>query len=325
MRIDTLPPIIDHYDDRGAHFLRELSGLPVPEFVKTAADVSTASEISAADYALNIQTSRGSAHKFPTFDKGNTFISALYFEKTAQSLPQEARKEAAINLAAAIHDFDLVVPSYIQNEIDAPIVKTATVHAIESTFAQRTLSEAEFVEEFAGVHPMHRPEAARLIKQAGVELPAAIACYAREELGTDFEAALIARAMYMPSDSAPFIRDLIKVAHTVPPEELAEALYEIDQEFGLTRLYDTRIQDPYRAVLGTELLIKNASAAVDIDGRVFTADEISSLAVQNTDAIDDVFGGGLSSQLVAAPVEVLSSLPMPHKQAIARIFNGNSQ
>ena len=322
----TPPPILDHYDDRGALFLREIGSLPIPDFVKTASDVTSANKFS-EDFALVVDTDRGRLHKFPLVDKGNTFLSALYFEKTAHALPVEVRKNVAESLSAALTEYGFSVPSYVKEAAALEKVASAPRLNLEIEYAEKQASrtEQEIVNQFAQVHPMARPEAARMLKEAGVPLPAAVACYARSELGSDFEAAIISRSRFVQPAVAEAMRDLVKVASQVSVEELANELYEIDQEFGLTRLYDTKVADPYRSILGTELAgarEKYARAtSITIDNTTFTEEGIRELAAKNTEKIDDAFGGGLSTQLVVDPVAVLGSLPVPHQQALARILN----
>jgi len=325
----TTPPILDHYDDHGAAFLRDLGSLPVPDFVKTAADMTSAQKHE-ADFALVADTVNGREYKFPVVDKGNTFLSAMYFEKTAHALPDDLRKQAATVLADALKDYGFAVPSYITDAVLSEKTASAPMLAIEVEYAnKKNVNPAqELVDEFAQIHPMARPEAARMLKQAGVVLPEAIACYARDAVGSDFEASIIARARFMLPEEAESIKDLVKVAHQVSVDELASELYEIDQEFGLTRFYDTKLADPYRSILGTELQSvreKTAKAtSITIDDKVFTEDAIRDRAAKFGDKIDDLFGDMVSTQLVVAPIEVLGSLPVPHQQALARILDGSA-
>ena len=322
----TAPPILDHYDDQGAMFLREIGELPVPEFVKTASDITTANKF-AEDYALVVDTDRGRLHKFPVVDKGNTFLSSLYFEKTAHALPVEMRKAVAASLAEALTDYGFDIPSYIKEAAALEKVAAAPMLAIEEEYARKRehSSAQDIVDQFSQIHPMARPEAAKMLKEAGVVLPEAIACYARNELGSDFEAAVIARGRFVQPDVASSMKDLVKVASKVTVDELAQELYAIDQEFGLTRLYDTKLADPYRSILGTELASvreKTARAtSITIDDFTLTEDSIRDRAAKSTEKIDDIFGAGVSTQLVVDPIAVLGSLPVPHQQALARILN----
>lgn len=312
----TLPPILDHYDDAGDILVRQLEGREIPHLVKVAADMSKAVKHD-SDFALVAETRQGLVHKFPIVDGGNTLMSAIYFEKTASALPPTVRANVARGLASALEEFGFDVPEYVT----AAMTVEKTAAAIEDLFVRNTAyDEQALVDEFAGIHPLRRPEAALLLKEAGVRLPAALACYTRDALGTDVEAAIIARTRYVVPEVADHMRDLIKTASVVPIAEMAAQLYEIDLEFGLTRYYDTALQDPYRSLLGTELL-KTAESSVVIEGRRYSASEIRELSQLNSDAIDASFGDMVSTQLLATPVEVLSSLPVPHQQAIARIFN----
>lgn len=316
----TLPPILDQYDDQMGLFLRELGGREVPQLVKTAANMSAGFK-HAADFALVAETPQGYVYKFPVLDGGNTLMSAVYFEKTASALPPRTRAEVAGVLAVALQDFGFEVPDYINEAMECE--KTAAAHE-EVLPSNTTYGEQELVDEFSSIHPMQRPAAARMLKEAGVALPAAISCYAREELGTDVLLAIRARERFVDQDVAVHMRDLVKVASVTPVDEMAAELYKIDVEFGLTRYYDTRIPDPYRSLLGTEME-KRAEASITVGDRTLRADEIRSLAEKHATQIDEAFGDTVSMQLIVTPIDVLGSLPTPHQQAIVRIFNGGRE
>jgi hypothetical protein len=311
----TLPPILDHYDDAGAMMLQQLDGREVPTLIKVAADMTNAAKHS-SDFALVADTRQGLVYKFPIVDGGNTLMSAVYFEKTASSLPPQVRATVAKGLADALTEFGFAVPDYITDATSSE--KTASAGEV---FVRNTpYTEQDLVDEFSAIHPMRRPQAAFLLKEAGITLPAALACYARTELGTDVAMAVASRARFVAPEVAVHMRDLVKVANVVSIEEMAQQLYEIDLEFGLTRYYDTRIQDPYRSLLGTEMA-KTAEASVTVNGRKFSSEQLRDMSQLHADTIDSMFGGDLSLQLLTTPVEVFSSLPTPHQQAIVRIFD----
>lgn len=320
--LHVVPPILDQYDDQGALFLRELGPLPVPEFIKTAADTSLAQPY-ATDFALVANTPQGRVYKFPLHDKGNTFVSAVYFEKTASALPQQVRAVAAHAIAAALIDYKLDVPDYL---VDAQLLdkEAAPRLSLEAEYEQRfpEHAEEELIREFRGLHPLARHEAAVLLKQGGVVLPAELEHYTGLAVNaTSFERAVTARARLVLPEEAVHLKELNKVASATDTHLLAETLYEIDKELGLTQYYDTTLPDPYTSVLGVAQLRKVASTQAVINGRTYDADDLKARIAGAAAQITDVFGSETADALLLDPVGVLGSLPVPHQQALTGILD----
>lgn len=107
----TAGVVLDFYDDPQGRVLKETfpnaSGLP--DAVKEAHFLSEAERDVLRDeaYALVLVNEGKVLRKFACVDAGNTALSALYFMKTHESLPPEAVKVAAVNLADACEEFDL--------------------------------------------------------------------------------------------------------------------------------------------------------------------------------------------------------------------------
>jgi hypothetical protein len=314
------PPLLDQYDDGGELFLNELGTLPCPEMVKTAADMTNAVRHE-SDYALVADTAHGRIYKFPTVDSGNTLLSAMYFEKTAAALPEGMRIKTAQLLAEALTDIGMSPPSYLVKAME----KTAAAeddNGLYALFERGTHSEEDLIYEFRGMAPPARREAGLMLKQAGVVLPEDLACYGASRLGSDVESCIRLRGQ-MVSEFRPFVEDMAKAAHVATPEEIAEALYDIDLQFGLTRFYDSKLPDPFQSVYGRTLekAAMRKEATVTIGGRTYGAEAISLAVSLRGEEIDATFGNGVATQLTMSPVEVLGSLPEPHKLAIARIID----
>jgi len=316
-----LPPIMDQYDDGGRLFLDVLGSAEIPEIVKTATDMSRAARYP-ADFALAANTSSGPVFKYPLLDPGNAVVSTVYFEKTAGYLPADVRAAAAARLVSALADYGLQPSQYLTDAMSAQ-VKTASVDdALRETFPRKSVSLITDVEEqLAQLSPRGKREAALLLKSASMRLPAAYAVYGETAFGSDFEMAIDARARLLPARQAEALLEMKKVAG-VSPDELASALYEFDVDLHLTQYYG-HIPDPYQAVFGTSLkkLAMASKQHVVVNDRNYSAQQIADFANTHADDLASSFGSELARELASSPVEVLGSLPDPHRHAIARMID----
>ena len=101
--------VFDFYDDRGVILQNEIPDADtLPEFVKTASMMGP--EDSPQLYALVMLDDGKILKKYATADRGNTWLSTLYFFHTKDNLPLEAQKVAAANLVEACEAFDIDAP-----------------------------------------------------------------------------------------------------------------------------------------------------------------------------------------------------------------------
>lgn len=318
IKLANVPSVLDHYDDGGRVFMAALAGREPPECIKVAVDLT---EVTAAedDYALVLQTERGLVGKFPIVDAGNALASAIYYEKVAELLPDDVRADVASRLVAALTEFHLQVPaSFLQ---DAQ--RQTKEASLESVFSKMLGERAPDVEElFASGSPRERREAAIALQQDGVELPVKLAHYTAREMGTDVEFGIDCRIRHLTLEYREPLEQLKKIARAQPPEELAELLQDLDYETGLALRYDRDVPDAYATVYGRQ--VKQASAvkraSLEIGGRAIPADRIEQFLRGKPEQVAQAFGEDVANQLAENPVEVLSSLPEPHRMAIARMI-----
>lgn len=314
------PPIMDQYDDGGRLFLAELGGNEIPEIVKTAADMSGVTKYE-TDFALAAQAPTGAVYKYPILDPGNAVVSAVYFAKTAQYLPAAVRAQAAERIVAALQEYGLAAPAEVL-EMTFAKEKTASVDdQLLAALPRDVPYDTELQEQFTFLSPMGKRQAALLVKQAGMRLPEDLQVYGGERVGSDFEAAIDMRKRYLPENMALAIDHMKKVAGCTP-DELAQELYEIDVELGLTPLYG-KIPDPFQSVFGTSLakVAFHQQTSVTINDRGYSAERIAEFAASHSSQLGETFGDHVAKELAESPVAVLESLPMPHKQAIARMLD----
>lgn len=122
----TAGVVFDFYDDPRGRILKEVFPTPedLPDFIKTAHILSpTEREILRDDaFALVMQNEGKILRKFACVDPGNTLISLLYFEKTAELLPEEAREAARQALLARA-----IEQGFVEQEKTAAKEKKKTV------------------------------------------------------------------------------------------------------------------------------------------------------------------------------------------------------
>lgn len=107
----TAGVVLDFYDDPIGRVLKETfpEAGSLPSIIKTAHILSEEERGVLRDdaYALILVNEGKVMRKFACVDAGNTALSALYFLKTHESLPGEAVKVAASNLAQACEEFGI--------------------------------------------------------------------------------------------------------------------------------------------------------------------------------------------------------------------------
>ena len=113
--------VFDIYDD-GGHLLKQ--AVPdqdsLPDFVKTASLVQQRDNNQL--FALVMIDDGRVMKKYATADRGNTWLSSLYFAFTKDKLPPEAQKVAAANLIEACEAFDIAPPDVLFDYADGPSV-----------------------------------------------------------------------------------------------------------------------------------------------------------------------------------------------------------
>jgi hypothetical protein len=97
--------ILDVYDDVRGELFKEIfpTKVEVPELVKSAYLLTEDERRTLPDdvFALVLRDGDVTLRKFACIDPGNVALSMLYFEKTAQRLPYDAKMRAVENLLIA--------------------------------------------------------------------------------------------------------------------------------------------------------------------------------------------------------------------------------
>jgi hypothetical protein len=322
--------VLDHYDDGGLLLRKLFADKGTPSIIKTAADMSNPATLNAEDYALVIGSEWGDNYKFPCVDAGNTLSSAIYFAEYGSTLPAEMQKEAAAKISAALESFGFDIPEDMTKVASADLgYELGSTNESEDAafrklfgFDESTAYE-ELEDEFAGMSPRGKRRLALQIKIAGVldVAPPKVQAYAGNEFGGDVGFCLDMRKRMAPNADIGALKEKVASASV---EDAADAIYEFDISNKLTAFYGRPLPDPYASVLGNAIgttIEKNASGALEIDGRTYSSDSISSFATAGKAQLTDAFGDDFADQFSSDPVAVLGSLPVTHKKAIARMID----
>jgi len=329
--IKNLPKVVDHYDDSGAFLRESIEGNEVPEVIKTAADLSKNASKNDSDYALVVDTLGGREHRYPVVDAGNTLASAMYLSKVASALPAELQKTAAEKINAALKVFGFTPTESLEKiasiELGFSGPGMETDRSLESLFGVSQGDPTEVVKDaFDTASPRGKRRLMMQVKEAGLleHLSDELTDYAREEVGSDFNTGLDLRKIASLSAQATMELDAIKEkVASASPEDLVEDLTDFDIRHEVTHLYGKSILDPYATVFGTSVeKTAGVSDGLEIDGVSYSSEDVNKFAENQSDTLTDVFGEDFVGQFKEDPVNVLGSLPITHKKAIARMIDG---
>lgn len=321
--IYDLPLVVDQYDDSGALLRKTFAGRGTPPVI--AASLNAVDAVKhPEDYALVVKTASGLQYKYPCVDAGNTVASALYLAEHGHGLPPELEKVAAAKITEALVSFGFDAPDDLEKVAAADLAydPAADEHSLRALFG---FSEDDMFEEAAGeldnLSPGGKRRVAMQVKEAGV-----LSDYRGDTFGTNLPLALDIRAMRVAHDAEALVAlvALKEKRASVTPEVFAEELYTFDIDHGLTHKYGTTLPDPHISVFGSNLIKEASAADVEVDGRTYGSDDVAAFATEGKDELVSSFGEDFYGQFADNPVTVLASLPLNHKQAIARMMDART-
>jgi len=279
--------VLDIYDDGGNLLKKQVPDQDdLPDFVKTAGLVRQ--QDNSRLFALVMVDEGQVMKKYATADRGNTWLSSLYFAFTKDKLPPEAQKVAAANLIEACEAFDLAPPDILFDYADGPVetnivdvtglkpmrkvahVETEDVeYAVERAdgskhYPLRNAAEVQTAQDYfernAGEFvPRERREFAVKVaakaQQGGFRLKPKIAKYAGAGWNPSFQGHIDQRYVHLTDRGAELrVKEkLVKLAEDAglfQPEDMASALESFDREFGLDAMWDRELADPWFAITG---------------------------------------------------------------------------
>jgi hypothetical protein len=333
----------DHYDDNGLLLRKEMGSKGIPPVIKTATDLSNPATRHDGDYAVVADTNHGVVYKYPVSDAGNAVASAVYFSEYGHKLPQGIKKTAAKAINDALVDFGFTPPE--------DLTKTASMElgysgegdniSLEKLFGIGGEDDPmELVEDaFSKLSPRGKSRLAMQVKEAGLmeAAPEELLDYLSSDepgVGANFDVAVDTRKLVLLDPAAAGeLDELQKTSQSkfLDPEAVAEELSLFDQKHQITHLYDRVIIDPWKAVHGD--LSKTASHGMTIDadqltdvaevaGKEYTSDAISTWVNDSgLEKLTDAFGEDFAGEFKEDPANVFKSLPVTHRNAIARMID----
>lgn len=326
-----LNSVLDHYDDEGLLLKKAFAEKGVPAVIKTAVDLSEARDRFEDDYALVVNTGAGTQYKYPVVDAGNALASALYFSEHGTDLPDDLRKTAAVKIKSALENFGFTAPDELSKTaaMELGYSGDADDMSLSKLFGLENDNSIEMVEDaFADCSPRGKRRMAFQVKEASVEffekLSEDIKDYASDNVGSDLPLALDLRRVLLIGTTANEELDKIaQMSNTANAEEVAEALHAFDVRHEITHHYNQVIPDSYASVFGNSVE-KTASVTrpVEISGKEYTSETINGwLSSGGESMLSDAFGDTFAEDFKSDPSNVLSSLPVTHKKAIARMID----
>lgn len=270
--------VIDFYDDPEFTKEAEVFGESLVPSDKTLS-------LRDVDFAVKIATSAGEHRKFPIYNKTATALSGLYFDRIAETLPEEIRKTAGFYLRAAHDRFNIMPPHSLCATYDTvssrTVVLTPDICPAGMYDSEEVLKVAQemFVDNYdrmSAVEKVNR--ASDLIKAAQAEntdiTEQRVWDYApKSHYGPLLEDALRQRETLVQEDAMlkeAFAKILVEFAE-MSPVEGPFLLYHFDKIAGLERRYREGVVDPFYAAWGGEPLIdKKAEQASEMNYRLAT-------------------------------------------------------
>jgi hypothetical protein len=320
-----------------------------------ALDISDASDLPDAAFALNLLTKTGSVvRKFALKTPDDTAASVFYFSKTAERLPLPARKAAAtfIKTACKGHGVksSIKVDQYADPEIEDNLLKVAEldgippepVHLGDENFALITTdgkrmypidtaenvkqAAAYFSEHLLSIPPAYRAQMAVKIARRATEVEATIRPedvdnleqYASDHYGNILKVAMADRrdALQHQPSAVLLLDNLMEKKAEMSAYEFAVALENFDHMTGLDQHWDGAIIDPYQSAMGG---VKFASA-VEINGETIYEQQLQDVA--QGEKLAEKFGPDFATEFAEDPVTIFNSLPTPERTFIASLVEG---
>jgi len=288
----------------------------------------------------------GFLKKYATNDKYITKLNMKIFADRCDEYPDEIAKTAAYYLAKAAKDFRLPIPAeieklatgkHISNIVDLTMIdrtawsnknrsmmKTAepTEYALPELkkYPVHTVEMIKKAAEYFNTHvrrfePLQALEFASNVKKAAakhsVELTGTIldkyATLTAKSFSPDLRGNLKMRKGFVLEDQAEVYDELLEKSAKLGVIKTAEYLAKVDKKFGVHRLWNSSVEDPFLSVLGH---VKTANCAVH-KGKKITKGKMLKAAesIVDKDTLKELEGpDGL---------DVFESLPTPLKNKIA--------
>lgn len=307
----------DIADDAGA-LLRHHFPNPeaLPAFVKTAQHPPAGS---ATRWAISYDDPLVELRKFAMTDRGNTWLSAMYFPRTAHNLPEAMRKEAAQRLVDACEQYGLEPNDTLKKLAWGETSRVDLPEHLEKTAQE--LAERRRDAAYASIQSEQDPETMapearhEFYKQAH---PDSYGLVNQESL----QAGLAQRLLQLPEGArAEAFSSIEKVAQE-SPDAMLGYIRDFDVAHGLVGRWGTSLPDPHATVFGAPAQAstgqtKVATQIFHLGDVVTTSEDLEKLSASPLFASQ--FPPDFVSQFSENPVDVFQSLPNTTQSELAKL------
>ena len=155
-------------------------------------------------------------------------------------------------------------------------------------------------------------------------LDGAVAKYASDAYSAKLAGNLAARRRLLDGDDGN-LRELDKLASAkdkFTPYQFAQILNGIDKKAGLSKYYDSYIDDPYRSTFSPKVASDKVVWMDKLGSRKLTESEIVKVVNDSNPKIAEYFGKKIAADMKTDPVPIFDSLPNDAKEIIANIHDG---
>jgi len=300
----------DLTDDGGA-LVRELFPNPevLPPFVKEAQ--APTEELPSDHWALTYADGMHSMRKFAMVDRGNVWLSTMYFTRTGHNLPEPLRKLAARRLEDACETYGLRAPEELHQLAAGEDVRAAAPEGFEKV--AHAIQQQREEEAYSGYEEEVEADFDAPLEKVAATTPVDPDSFAR---------GMQMRGPYMDTHTREWAFEQLEKIAMSPPALLA-FVNHLDQESGMFQHWGSGIPDPVTTVFGAQgveklaEIAKVASKVFHLGSLVVTDLDIEKLA--GSDAFAEQFPASFVNQFKEAPVAVFNSLPKDTQVSLAKI------
>lgn len=335
--------VLDVYDDINKDILKE-NLEKIGSFKLDPPD--EIEKLSYSDFAAVFMTKTGRAiRRYPIHSPDSTALSALYFEKVAESLPETAKATIAFLIKKAHDVHSLPLPPAIEEaarqaqpdcsnilkiaELDLAVKEmSSTCFALDDKYPIDTPEQIKQASEYFEENHMYfcpedRAKYASSVLGRTHELKfrvsssSALHKYAGTEYGNLVQSAYHERANLLHSDEMALraLGHLFEKRSSLKPNEFADELCRFDQTNYLDRHWDKSlgVRDPYKSTYENVKIAK----VVKVGSDSISEDTLHNLA--DSGHLKSAFDDEFCQQFSESPVEIFQSLPKPEQETIIQM------
>lgn len=339
----------DQYDDVNGEVLRSIYRTihDVPNLIKTATLLRSDELESLPDHKFAMIVVDGTTRfrKYACHDAGNTALSVAYFLAQKDRLSDAMVKVASSNLLEACELYSLTPPKELRKTASKEPVgryvafeplkerkmeKTASSNYIVGTtwpidsYEQVKTAEAYYSDNRHEMDPFLRhtfcTKLASRMTELGMHVPPKIEEYSHTDRSHMLSVNLSARKALLSEDLHPVIDTVMEKAASLSNDTLAEVIFELDKESGLSRHWGVLIADPVQTVYGPTLSkVAEEDWSWSGNGYIVRLDHLKNLSEECRRMLKKQFGEDFVEKFQKDPKKTFEGLSGRLKEIVARM------